>query len=204
MQTKLKTFNLMRIIFALLSVFALLSCSNNEKKQIDEYVYIDTKGIIHTDNGCPSVSRIKGGGQPVKILETVLITEKDLESICSQCVKKEKIDAIRLWLAAKEVLDEEAEEKAAEEEYNNHSMGYKIRQWLYVRLDGNTSDMNSWRCFNENLEDQNKRLQIYNEGVRKLLGLPEYSKFCEEIDNYRDDEKGQMFPIDTVAIIDDY
>lgn len=189
----------MKKILLLLSVLAIVSCSDSKRKwPIEEYVFIDKKGIMHTDEGCSAVSKIRGGGQPVKLLKTTLITEKELESICSKCIKREQIDAIRLLIVAKEISEEEEE---VEEEYNNHSLGYEIRQWLYVKLGGNTNNMNSWRSFNEQLEDENTRMKIYNEGIRKLLDLPKYNIFCKDIDNYRDDERELMFPIDTVAII---
>lgn len=190
----------MKRLFLFVIVSLFFACSDKKSSvSIDDYVFIDTKGVLHTDNGCAAVSKIKGGAQPVKILEVQLLTEDNLNSICSQCVGKEVIDAFRLLFAAKKA-EEEIEKEEAEEEYFNHSLGFNLRRWLYIKLKDKVEDIGTWYDFNAYLEDSELCWRIYNIAKNKGIDLPEYNKFKSDIDNYKVDEKCEIFCEDTVAV----
>lgn len=67
--------------FCLTLVFLFVSC----QRELGEYVYIDTNGILHIDNNCKHITE-RYKAKPVSFVRTDNLHKEDYELTCSHCV----------------------------------------------------------------------------------------------------------------------
>lgn len=150
-----------------IGIIFLVSCaekkestkSNEKNPVLGEYVYVDRINVIHTKHGCSAVYKEKSMQSVIpfskKDLKFIYMPEVGM-NVCSQCVSDKQIQQL-------------------DSVYSSDS--YINRRWMYDNVHSYYSDIDSWKDFNIIIEDDNRRLRLYNNEKDKY-DLGTYRDFC--------------------------
>ena len=76
------------IAFTTLLCLGFISCN---KKNLGNYVYIDTFGVLHVDNHCHGIVEI-GNSKPVTAISTNELY--DIGDVCAECVSENEYEKL--------------------------------------------------------------------------------------------------------------
>lgn len=191
----------------IITLLTLCACGNN---QSGEFVYIDSRDILHTDKNCNAIY-VKGEhGEEyylsVDFINKNVLSKNDFKTYCNLCVEDkhvEELDHLSVTNTVKRLLKESYYSKweTGEGTYNIHphkleefieenpnakfiELNYNKPTWLrtlYNKL-CDKFNMPDYEDFVVDIQNEQKRRKAYN-AISGEYELGTYDEFCEAINN---------------------
>lgn len=160
----------MKQLLLFICAIVLSSCGDSNKlpkaddtnPALGEYVYVDRINVIHSKRGCSAVYKEKSMQAVIPFSKNeiylIYIPTAGM-SVCSQCISDKQIQQLDSVFS---------------------SDFYINRRWMYENVNSRYSDINSWKDFNLVIEDEQRRLNLYNYEKDKY-DLGSFEKFSYDM-----------------------
>lgn len=154
----------------LLNVLLFCSCGSNDNQVQSvarSYIYTDCYQITHVKSDCEAIAK-RNNTQAIKPIHVYDINEKDLNKVCSRCVRESDIRELTyIYESRQETINEHGLEYDAE----------RNRLWLYDKMKAHGINTGGYDMFLASLKIETDLEWYYKKCLEYGLDVGDYEDF---------------------------